>query len=266
MSDILDKILAVKADEVAAARKHRDLYSLRNEVESDGDARRSLRGFEQALRAKIAAGQAGVIAEVKKASPSKGVLRADFQPAAIAQSYAEHGAACLSVLTDVNFFQGCADYLRQARAACALPILRKDFMVDLYQVYEARAMGADAILLIVAALDHGLMAELEACALELGMDVLVEVHDGAELDAALQLRTPLVGINNRNLRTFDVTLDTTLGLLAAIPPERLVVTESGILGPQDVQRMRDANVHAFLVGEAFMRAENPGQELARLFA
>jgi indole-3-glycerol phosphate synthase len=266
MSDILDKILAVKADEVAAARKHRDLYSLRNEVESDGDARRSLRGFEQALRAKIAAGQAGVIAEVKKASPSKGVLRADFQPAAIAQSYAEHGAACLSVLTDVNFFQGCADYLRQARAACALPILRKDFMVDLYQVYEARAMGADAILLIVAALDHGLMAELEACALELGMDVLVEVHDGAELDAALQLRTPLVGINNRNLRTFDVTLDTTLGLLQAIPPERLVVTESGILGPQDVQRMRDANVHAFLVGEAFMRAKNPGQELARLFA
>ena len=266
MSDILDKILAVKADEVAAARKHRDLYSLRNEVESDGDARRSLRGFEQALRAKIAAGQAGVIAEVKKASPSKGVLRADFQPAAIAQSYAEHGAACLSVLTDVNFFQGCADYLRQARAACALPILRKDFMVDLYQVYEARAMGADAILLSVAALDHGLMAELEACALELGMDVLVEVHDGAELDAALQLRTPLVGINNRNLRTFDVTLDTTLGLLSAIPPERLVVTESGILGPQDVQRMRDANVHAFLVGEAFMRAENPGQELARLFA
>lgn len=266
MSDILDKILAVKADEVAAARKHRDLYSLRNEVESDGDARRSLRSFEQALRAKIAAGQAGVIAEVKKASPSKGVLRADFQPAAIAQSYAEHGAACLSVLTDVNFFQGCADYLRQARAACDLPILRKDFMVDLYQVYEARAMGADAILLIVAALDHGLMAELEACALELGMDVLVEVHDGAELDAALQLRTPLVGINNRNLRTFDVTLDTTLGLLAAIPPERLVVTESGILGPQDVQRMRDANVHAFLVGEAFMRAENPGQELARLFA
>lgn len=266
MSDILDKILAVKADEVAAARKHRDLYSLRNEVESDGDARRSLRGFEQALRAKIAAGQAGVIAEVKKASPSKGVLRADFQPAAIAQSYAEHGAACLSVLTDVNFFQGSSEYLRQARAACDLPILRKDFMVDLYQVYEARAMGADAILLIVAALDHGLMAELEACALELGMDVLVEVHDGTELDAALQLRTPLVGINNRNLRTFDVTLDTTLGLLQAIPPERLVVTESGILGPQDVQRMRDANVHAFLVGEAFMRAENPGQELARLFA
>ena len=266
MSDILNKILAVKADEVAAARKHRDLYSLRNEVESDGDARRSLRGFEQGLRAKIAAGQAGVIAEVKKASPSKGVLRPDFQPAAIAQSYAEHGAACLSVLTDVNFFQGSSDYLRQARAACALPILRKDFMVDLYQVYEARAMGADAILLIVAALDHGLMAELESCALDLGMDVLVEVHDGEELDAALQLRTPLLGINNRNLRTFDVTLDTTIGLLPGIPKDRLVITESGILGPNDVQRMRAADVHAFLVGEAFMRAENPGQELARLFA
>jgi len=266
MSDILNKILAVKADEVAAARKHRDLYSLRNEVESDGDARRSLRGFEQGLRAKIAAGQAGVIAEVKKASPSKGVLRPDFQPAAIAQSYAEHGAACLSVLTDVNFFQGSSDYLRQARAACALPILRKDFMVDLYQVYEARAMGADAILLIVAALDHGLMAELESCALDLGMDVLVEVHDGEELDAALKLRTPLLGINNRNLRTFDVTLDTTIGLLPGIPKDRLVITESGILGPDDVQRMRAADVHAFLVGEAFMRAENPGQELARLFA
>ncbi len=265
MSDILNKILAVKADEVAAAKKQRDLYSLRSEVESDQEARRELRGFEQGLRAKIAAGQAGVIAEVKKASPSKGVLRPDFQPAAIAQSYAEHGAACLSVLTDVQFFQGSIDYLRQARAACALPVLRKDFMVDLYQVYEARAMGADAILLIVSALDHGLMAELEACALELGMDVLVEVHDGEELDAALKLRTPLVGINNRNLRTFEVTLDTTLGLLDRIPQDRLVVTESGILGPADVARMRAANVHAFLVGEAFMRAENPGRELQRLF-
>ena len=265
MSDILNKILAVKADEVAAAKKQRDLYSLRREVESDQEARRGLRGFEQGLRAKIAAGQAGVIAEVKKASPSKGVLRPDFQPAAIAQSYAEHGAACLSVLTDVQFFQGSVDYLRQARAACALPVLRKDFMVDLYQVYEARAMGADAILLIVSALDHGLMAELEACALELGMDVLVEVHDGEELDAALKLRTPLVGINNRNLRTFEVTLDTTLGLLDRIPQDRLVVTESGILGPADVARMRAANVHAFLVGEAFMRAENPGRELQRLF-
>ena len=265
MSDILNKILAVKADEVAAAKKQRDLYSLRSEVESDQEARRELRGFEQGLRAKIAAGRAGVIAEVKKASPSKGVLRPDFQPAAIAQSYAEHGAACLSVLTDVQFFQGSVDYLRQARAACALPVLRKDFMVDLYQVYEARAMGADAILLIVSALDHGLMAELEACALELGMDVLVEVHDGEELDAALKLRTPLVGINNRNLRTFEVTLDTTLGLLDRIPQDRLVVTESGILGAADVARMRAANVHAFLVGEAFMRAENPGRELQRLF-
>lgn len=266
MSDILNKILAVKADEVAAARKVRDLASLRRDVETDLEARRRLRGFESSLRAKIAAGQAGVIAEIKKASPSKGVLRPDFQPAAIAASYAEHGAACLSVLTDVQFFQGAPDYLVQARAACALPVLRKDFMVDLYQVYEARAMGADAILLIVAALDHGLMADLEACARELGMDVLVEVHDGVELDAALELQTRLVGINNRNLRTFDVTLDTTLGLLDRIPQDRLVVTESGILGAADVARMRAADVHAFLVGEAFMRADNPGQELERLFA
>lgn len=266
MSDILNKILAVKADEVAAARKVRDLASLRSEAEGDREARAAIRGFEASLRAKIAAGQAGVIAEVKKASPSKGVLRPDFQPAAIAQSYAEHGAACLSVLTDVQFFQGSLEYLKQARAACALPVLRKDFMVDHYQVYEARAMGADAILLIVAALDHGLMAELEACAMDLGMDVLVEVHDGEELDAALKLRTPLLGINNRNLRTFDVTLDTTLGLLPRIPKDRLVVTESGILGAGDVQRMREADVHAFLVGEAFMRAEKPGQELQRLFA
>ena len=261
MSDILDKILAVKADEVAAARKQRDLYSLRNEVESDGDARRSLRGFEQALRAKIAAGQAGVIAEVKKASPSKGVLRADFQPAAIAQSYTEHGAACLSVLTDVNFFQGCADYLRQARAACALPILRKDFMVDLYQVYEARAMGADAILLIVAALDHGLMAELEAIAHELGMGVLVEVHDAVELEAALRLKSALLGINNRNLRTFETSLATTIDLLPRISPDKLVITESGILAIDDVKRMRDVGVNGFLVGEAFMRAADPGVAL-----
>jgi len=265
MSDILNKILAVKADEVAAARKQRDLYSLRREVESDLDARASIRGFEQSLRNKIAAGHAGIIAEVKKASPSKGVLRPDFQPAAIAQSYTEHGAACLSVLTDVQFFQGSVDYLRQARAACSLPVIRKDFIVDPYQVYEARAMGADAILLIVSALDHGLMAELEACALELGMDVLVEVHDGEELTAALKLKTPLVGVNNRNLRTFEVTLDTTLGLLERIPQDRLVVTESGIMGPGDVKRMRDADVHAFLVGEAFMRAPEPGVELARLF-
>ena len=265
MSDILNKILAVKADEVAAAKKQRDLYSLRREVESDLEARQGIRGFENSLRNKIAAGHAGIIAEVKKASPSKGVLRPDFQPAAIARSYAEHGAACLSVLTDVQFFQGSVDYLRQARAACGLPVIRKDFIVDPYQVYEARAMGADAILLIVSALDHGLMAELEACALDLGLDVLVEVHDGEELTAALKLNTPLVGINNRNLRTFEVSLDTTLGLLPRIPGDRLVVTESGIMGPADVKRMRDANVHAFLVGEAFMRAPEPGAELARLF-
>lgn len=266
MSDILNKILDVKAEEVAAAKKHRDLASLRREVESDRGLRENLRGFENGLRGKIAAGHAGVIAEVKKASPSKGVLRADFQPAEIAASYAEHGAACLSVLTDVQFFQGSPEYLRQARAACALPVLRKDFMVDLYQVYEARSWGADAILLIVAALDHGLMAELEACAHELGMDVLVEVHDGAELDAALQLRTRLLGINNRNLRTFETTLQTTLGLLPRIPEDKLVVTESGILGADDVRRMRDANVNAFLVGEAFMRAPDPGAELKRLFS
>jgi len=265
MSDILNKILAVKADEVAAAKKHRDLPSLRREVETDTELRAGIRGFEASLRKHIAAGHAGVIAEVKKASPSKGVLRADFRPAEIAESYANGGAACLSVLTDVNFFQGSVDYLRQARAAVELPVIRKDFIVDMYQVYEARAMGADAILLIVSALDHGLMAELEACAMELGMDVLVEVHDGAELTAALKLKTPLVGINNRNLRTFEVSLDTTIGLLPRIGSERLVVTESGIMVPDDVKRMREANVHAFLVGEAFMRASNPGAELRRLF-
>ena len=230
------------------------------------EARRSLRDFEAALRTKIAAGQAGVIAEVKKTSPSKGVLREDFHPAQIAESYAEHGAACLSVLTDVQFFQGSSEYLKQARAACGIPILRKDFMVDLYQVYEARSWGADCILLIVAALDHGLMAELEACAHELGMAVLVEVHDGAELDAALRLKTRLLGIDNRNLRTFETSLNTTLGLLGRIPPGRLVVTESGILKPDDVKTMRDAHVHAFLVGEAFMRAPDPGVELQRLFS
>lgn len=266
MSDILNKILAVKADEVAAARKYRDLASLRREVEADTESRSQIRGFEASLRRHIAAGNAGVIAEVKKASPSKGVLRADFKPANIAESYARHGAACLSVLTDVQFFQGSSDYLKQARAACEIPVLRKDFMIDMYQVYEARAMGADAILLIVSALDHGLMAELEACAMELGMDVLVEVHDGDELTAALKLRTPLMGINNRNLRTFEVSLQTTLDLLPRIGDDRLVVTESGIMGPADVTRMREANVHAFLVGEAFMRAPEPGVELQRLFS
>jgi indole-3-glycerol phosphate synthase len=261
MSDILDKIVAVKRDEISAARRRRDLPSLRRDAESLGGQR----DFAAALRAKIGAGQAGVIAEVKKASPSKGVLRERFVPTEIAASYAEHGAACLSVLTDAQFFQGSNDYLGQARSACALPVLRKDFMVDAYQVYEARAIGADCILLIVACLDDGLMAELEAQAHELGMAVLVEVHDGAELDRALRLQTPLVGINNRNLRTFEVTLDTTLGLLKHVPADRLLVTESGILAKSDVKRMRDANVHAFLVGEAFMRATDPGEALADLF-
>jgi len=261
MSDILDKIVAVKREEISAARRLRDLPSLRRDAESLGGQR----DFVAALRQKIAAGQAGVIAEVKKASPSKGVLRERFVPAEIAASYAQHGAACLSVLTDVQFFQGGNAYLEQARAACALPALRKDFMVDAYQVYEARAIGADCILLIVACLDDGLMAELEAQAHELGMAVLVEVHDGAELDRALRLKTPLVGINNRNLRTFEVTLDTTLGLLKHVPDDRLLVTESGILAKSDVKRMRDANVHAFLVGEAFMRAADPGVALADLF-
>lgn len=265
MSDILNKILAVKADEVAAAKKLQDFASLRREVESDAEARRTLRGFEASLRAKIAAGRAAVIAEIKKASPSKGILRADFRPADIAASYAEHGAACLSVLTDEQFFQGAPEYLKQARAACPIPVLRKDFMVDPYQVYQARSWGADCILLIVAALDAVLMAELEACAHELGMGVLVEVHDADELTAALRLKTAMVGINNRNLRTFETSLRTTLDLLPRIPPDKLIVTESGILSAADVQAMRDANVHAFLVGEAFMRAENPGAELARLF-
>lgn len=265
MSDILNKILDVKADEVAAAKKFRSLASLRDEVESDKEARTALRGFEASLRATIAGGNAGVIAEVKKASPSKGVLRADFKPAEIADSYAQHGAACLSVLTDVQFFQGSPEYLKQARAACAIPVLRKDFIVDPYQVYEARSWGADCILLIVAALDHGLMAELEACAHELGMNVLVEVHNAEELTAALRLKTALLGINNRNLRTFETSLQTTIDLLPRIPAEKLVVTESGILGRDDVKKMRDADVHGFLVGEAFMRAPEPGVELQRLF-
>ncbi len=266
MADILNKILDVKKDEVAAAKKHQSLASLRGDVESNLEARAGLRGFEASLRSKIVAGQAGVIAEIKKASPSKGILRADFRPADIAASYAQHGAACLSVLTDVQFFQGSPDYLQQARAACDIPVLRKDFMIDPYQVYQARSWGADCILLIVAALDHGLMAELEACAHELGMGVLVEVHNGEELDAALKLNTALLGINNRNLRTFEVSLDNTLALLPRIAPDKLVITESGIMNSGDVKRMRDADVHGFLVGEAFMRAENPGQELQRLFS
>jgi indole-3-glycerol phosphate synthase len=262
MSDILDKIVAVKRDEIAAASRQRDLTSLRREAE----ARTDVRDFASALRRKVDAGQAAVIAEVKKASPSKGVLRDNFVPADIAASYERHGAACLSVLTDVQFFQGSAAYLQQARAACALPVLRKDFMVDPYQVYEARAMGADCILLIAACLDDAQMADLEAQALALGMAVLVEVHDSQELDRALRLKTPLIGINNRNLRTFEVTLDTTLSLLPRVPADRLLVTESGILGAADVVRMRGAGVHAFLVGEAFMRAADPGTALAQLFA
>jgi indole-3-glycerol phosphate synthase len=265
MSDILKKILDVKADEVAAAKKHQDLKSLRRDVESDHASRVQIRGFEASLRNKIAAGKAAVIAEVKKASPSKGVLRENFQPAEIAQSYAQHGAACLSVLTDVHFFQGAPEYLQQARAACEIPALRKDFIIDPYQMYQARAWGADCVLLIVAALDHGLMAELEACAHELGMGVLVEVHDADELTAALRLKTAMLGINNRNLRTFETSLDTTIHLLPRISPDKMVITESGILVADDVKRMRDANVHAFLVGEAFMRADEPGAELARLF-
>ncbi|HEV8312932.1 MAG TPA: indole-3-glycerol phosphate synthase TrpC [Burkholderiaceae bacterium] len=260
-SDILNRIVATKRDEIAAARAKRSLASLREEAEG----RRDQRDFIGALRAKIAAGQAAVIAEVKKASPSKGVLREHFVPAEIAASYARHGAACLSVLTDETYFQGSSAYLEQARAACALPVLRKDFMIDAYQVFEARAMGADCILLIAACLDDAQMADLEALAQALGMAVLVEVHDGAELDRALQLKTPLVGINNRNLRTFEVTLDTTLGLLPRVPADRLLVTESGILARADVRRMRNANVNAFLVGEAFMRADDPGAALAELF-
>ena len=262
MSDILNQIVAVKREEVPAARALRSEAALRELAA----AQSAPRGFAAALRAKIAAGQAAVIAEIKKASPSKGVIRAHFAPAEIAASYARHGAAALSVLTDERFFQGHADYLREARAACALPVLRKDFMIDAYQVLEARAMGADCILLIAACLGDAQMAELEACAIDLCLDVLVEVHDGDELDRALRLKTPLVGINNRNLRTFEVSLDTTLGLLPRVPADRLLVTESGILGRDDVQRMRAADVHAFLVGEAFMRADDPGAALASVFA
>ena len=261
MSDILEKIVAVKHQEVAAALARKPLAAMR----ADAESRVLTRDFVGAMRAKIAAGLPAVIAEVKKASPSKGVLRADFIPADIAQSYAEHGAACLSVLTDQQFFQGSIDYLKQARASCDLPVLRKDFMVDPYQVYEARAMGADCILLIAACLDDAQMQSLEALALSLDMAVLVEVHDGAELQRALKLKTPLLGINNRNLKTFDVSLSTTLGLLKDVPASHLLVTESGISTAADVQRMRAAGVHAFLVGEVFMRADEPGQTLAELF-
>ena len=261
MSDILQKIVAVKREEIAAGLKKKSLAAMREDAES----RVMTRDFEGALRSAIGAGRAAVIAEVKKASPSKGVLRADFVPADIAQSYALHGAACLSVLTDQQFFQGCNDFLKQARASCDLPVLRKDFMVDPYQVFEARAIGADCILLIAACLSDAQMAELEAVARYLGMAVLVEVHDRDELQRALKLKTALLGINNRNLRTFEVTLDTTLGMMVDVPAEKLLITESGILQRGDVQKMRDAGVHAFLVGEAFMRAPDPGEALAALF-
>jgi len=262
MSDILNKIVAVKREEVAEGLKRKTLQAMR----ADAESRVLTRDFLGAMHAKIAAGQSAVIAEIKKASPSKGVLRPEFIPADIAQSYAQEGAACLSVLTDQPFFQGSNDFLKQARASCDLPVLRKDFMVDAYQVYESRVIGADCILLIAACLDDAQMADLEAIAISLDMAVLVEVHDRAELDRALKLKTPLVGINNRNLRSFEVSLETTLDLVHAVPADRLLVTESGIVSPEDVKRMRDAQVHAFLVGEAFMRAADPGAALSTLFA
>lgn len=264
MSDILRKILATKVEEVAAACAIKPLAALRADAEASVAASPT-RNFAGALQIKVAAGKPAVIAEIKKASPSKGVLRTDFRPAEIAASYEKHEAACLSVLTDRQYFQGATEYLQAARAACSLPVLRKDFLVDPYQVFEARAMGADAILLIVSALSLGQMQEFEAIASGLGMSVLVEVHDAAELELALQLKTPLVGINNRNLRTFEVSLQNTLDLLPRIPAGKLVVTESGILAPADVALMRQNAVHAFLVGEAFMRAPEPGEALAALF-
>ena len=261
MSDILTTILARKADEIAERSARVTLDDLRARI---ADAS-PVRGFADALNAMIAQGDPAVIAEVKKASPSKGVIRPDFRPADIAVSYEFGGAACLSVLTDVDFFQGADDYLKQAREACTLPVLRKDFTVDPYQVYEARVLGADCILLIVAALDDGQLVDLSGLAMELGMDVLVEVHDIDELERALQVPVPLVGINNRNLRTFEVSLQATLDMKDAVPKDRLLVTESGILVPEDVATMRAAGVDAFLVGETFMRAEEPGEALRQLF-
>jgi indole-3-glycerol phosphate synthase len=261
-SDILARILSTKAKEVAAARAAKPIDALRGEARSASP----VRDFVGALREKIATGAAGVVAEIKKASPSRGVLRPIFDPAGIARRYDAGGAACLSVLTDRDYFQGAREHLAAARAVCTLPVLRKDFIVDEYQVFESRSLGADCILLIVAALDDARLAALEATAAELGMAVLAEVHDAAELERALHLATPLIGINNRNLRSFDVALETTLGLVPRVPPERLIVTESGILAPADVARMRAAGVHAFLVGEAFMRAADPGAALRTLFA
>ncbi|MEI6804602.1 MAG: indole-3-glycerol phosphate synthase TrpC [Burkholderiales bacterium] len=261
MSDILDKINAVKHQEVAAAKKRKSIEAMR----ADAESRVLTRDFIGAMRAKIAAGRPAVIAEIKKASPSKGVLRDEFFAADIAQSYAEWGAACLSVLTDVQFFQGSVDYLKQARASCQLPVLRKDFLVDPYQVYESRVMGADCILLIAASLEDAKMQEFEAIAHSLDMAVLVEVHDQPELERALKLKTPLVGINNRNLKTFEVSLQTTLDMRSLVPADRLLVTESGIHSRDDVLRMGAAGVSAFLVGEAFMRAPDPGVALNALF-
>ncbi len=262
MTDILNQIVAVKREEVAAAMRKKSLEIMR----ADAQSRVLTRDFVGALRAKVAAGHPAVIAEIKKASPSKGVLCEDFIPADIAQSYAEHGAACLSVLTDVQFFQGRIDYLKQARASCQLPVLRKDFIIDAYQVYESRAMGADAILLIASILDDAQMKEFEAIARSLDMAVLVEVHDAAELVRALKLKTPLIGVNNRNLKTFEVSLDNTLTLMSGVPSDRLLITESGIHTREDVLRMGAAGINAFLVGEAFMRAPDPGAALEALFA
>lgn len=258
---ILNKIIERKFAEISAQWPSISLDQMK-ELAQQADAPR---GFVKAMQAKLAAGQSAVIAEIKKASPSKGVLRDPFDPVAIAKSYEQHGAACLSILTDVDFFQGSREYLEQARAAVSLPVIRKDFMVEPYQVYEARAMGADCILLIVAALDNEKMAELAELAQSLGMDVLIEVHDAEELERALAIDLPLIGINNRNLHNFEVSLQTTLDLLDAIPQERIVVTESGIFTPEDVALMRDHKVNSFLIGEAFMRAHDPGEALSQLF-
>ena len=268
MSDILKKIVAVKKQELAAAQLRADYSSMRHLAEKSLSAAAvdlTPRDFLRAIKQKIASGQAAVIAEIKKASPSKGVLRDDFVPSEIAQSYANGGAACLSVLTDEQFFQGSIAFMQQARAACTLPVLRKDFMIDSWQIDQARACGADCILLIASILNDAQMRDFESHAHELNMAVLVEVHDGDELDRALQLKTPLLGINNRNLRTFDVTLQTTTDLLSRCGNDKIVVTESGISQSADVALMRSHNVHAFLVGEAFMRAENPGVQLQGLF-
>ena len=267
MSDILDKIVATKKIEVLSSLKCASLANQREIAEANNqDPLLKPRGFIRAIENTIAAGKAGVITEIKKASPSKGILRENFKPAEIALSYEKHGAACLSVLTDLDYFQGCNAYLQESRAACSIPVLRKDFTIDPYQVYEARAIGADAILLIVACLELNQMKDLEACAHDLGLDVLVEVHNAPELEQALELKTPLLGINNRNLKTFEVTLQTTLSLLSMVPSNKTLVTESGILSRADVQLMRDNQINAFLVGEAFMRAADPGAALSELFS